>query len=108
MLHCAVELGQVQAFYYAATMRSFARAAERLETSQPTISARVAALERRLGVPLFDRSQRTARLTSRGREMLQWAERMLALAREAHVAVADRASFRGTVRLGTAETLVHT
>jgi len=103
-----VELKEIEAFYHAATMQSFARAAERLETSQPTISARVAALERSLGVALFDRSRRAARLTSRGRAMLEWSERILGLAREARAAVADRASFRGTIRVGTAETLVHT
>ena len=108
MLDWAVQLKEIEAFYHAATMKSFARAAERLETSQPTISARIVALERGLGVTLFDRSGRSARLTSRGREMLQWSERLLGLAREARASVSDRASFRGTIRLGTAETLVHT
>ncbi|HVF64638.1 MAG TPA: LysR family transcriptional regulator [Casimicrobiaceae bacterium] len=103
-----MELKEIEAFYYAATMKSFARAAERLETSQPTISARVASLERGLNVKLFDRSHRTARLTARGREMLERAERMLTLVRETRAIVADRASFRGTLRLGSAETLVHT
>ncbi len=108
MLHWHVELKEIEAFFYAATLHSFASAAERLETSQPTISARIAALERKLGVTLFDRSGRTARLTARGRSMLEWSERILNLAREAEAAVSDRASFRGTVRLGSAETLVHT
>ena len=103
-----MQLKEIEAFYHAATMKSFARAAERLEISQPTISARIVALERGLGVTLFDRSGRSARLTSRGREMLEWSERILGLAREAQASVSDRASFRGTIRLGTAETLVHT
>ena len=103
-----MQLKEIEAFYHAATMKSFAHAAERLETSQPTISARIVALERSLGVTLFDRSRRSARLTSRGREMLAWSERILGLVREAQASVSDRASFRGTIRLGTAETLVHT
>jgi DNA-binding transcriptional LysR family regulator len=40
--------------------------------------------------------------------MLGWAERILRLTREAEAAMAERSSFRGTVHLGVAETIVHT
>lgn len=103
-----MEIRELEAFYHAATMRSFSRAAERLATSQPTISARVAALERQLGVKLFERAGRSARLTARGRDLLGWAERILGLVRDAEGAVGDPSEHRGTVRLGTAETIVHT
>ncbi len=103
-----MEIRELEAFYHAATMRSFSRAAERLDTSQPTVSARIAALERRLGVKLFERAGRSARLTARGRDLLGWAERILGLVRDAEGAVGDPSAHRGTVRLGTAETIVHT
>jgi DNA-binding transcriptional LysR family regulator len=103
-----MELRQIEAFYWTATIGNFARAAERLETSQATVSARIAALEHRLKVKLFDRSKRSARLTARGREMLGWAERMVRLARDAEAAMADSSAFGGTVRVGVSESIVHT
>src|SRR6266481_5565008 len=100
--HC-MQLREIETFYWTATIGNFARAAERLETSQATVSARIAALERRLGLKLFDRSKRSARLTARGREMLGWAESILRLARDAEAAMADPTALGGTVRLGVSE-----
>ncbi len=103
-----MQLREIETFYWTATIGNFARAAERLETSQATVSARIAALERRLGLKLFDRSKRSARLTARGREMLGWAESILRLARDAEAAMADPTALGGTVRLGVSESIVHT
>jgi DNA-binding transcriptional LysR family regulator len=103
-----LELRELEAFFWVATLRSFSRAADRLHTSQPTISARVAALEAHLSVKLLDRGGRRVRLTSLGVEMLGFAERMLSLRSQAEDAVAGGVGLRGHVRLGTAETVVHT
>lgn len=45
---------------------SFSRAAEKLHLSQPAISKRIAVLERELGCPVFDRINRSIRLTDAG------------------------------------------
>lgn len=50
---------------------SFRRAAAALDLSQSTISRRVQLLERRLGVPLFERSRRGARLTAAGERFIR-------------------------------------
>lgn len=102
-----IDTKELEAFYWAATLKGFARAAERLNTSQPTVSARIAALESRLGIALFDRSGRDARLTPRGMEMLAWSERILATLRGAEQAMTDRTAVRGVLRLGVSETVVH-
>lgn len=46
---------------------SFTRAASALHVSQPALSQQIRQLEESLGVPLFDRSGRTIRLTDAGK-----------------------------------------
>ncbi len=54
-------------FHTVASEGSFANAAQRLGVTQPTISEQVKALERVLGVTLFDRQPAGLRLTEEGR-----------------------------------------
>src|SRR5258706_3936173 len=54
-------------FHVAATEGSVAAAAEKLGVTQPTVSEQLRALERSLGVTLFDRSPTGLRLTESGR-----------------------------------------
>jgi DNA-binding transcriptional LysR family regulator len=63
-----MNLRQVETFYWAAKLGSFSAAAERMNATQSTVSMRIQEIERDLGVALFDRVQRTARLTPKGRE----------------------------------------
>lgn len=58
--------------------RSFTRAAERLLRSQASISERIAALEKDLGVPLLDRLGREVRATAAGRELHERGRALLA------------------------------
>lgn len=51
--------------------RSFVRASEALDISQPSVSRAVARLEARLGVRLFERTTRSVRLTDEGRNFYQ-------------------------------------
>jgi DNA-binding transcriptional LysR family regulator len=44
-----MDLGQLEAFIQVATQSSFSRAAETLQLTQPSITARIQALERELG-----------------------------------------------------------
>jgi DNA-binding transcriptional LysR family regulator len=70
-----LELIQLQAFLEAAALGSFRRAAAALNTSQPSVSARIHALEDEMGVPLFHRTARGVRLTDMGRTFLPFASR---------------------------------
>ena len=62
-----MELYQLNTFVKIADEGSLTRAAERLFTSQPAISAQLKALEEELGVSLFDRTPRGMQLTAKGR-----------------------------------------
>lgn len=66
-------LQQLRGFYYVAVTRSFSAAAEHLSLSQPAITLQVKALERELGVTLFDRVRGTVHLTSEGEVLLKLA-----------------------------------
>lgn len=66
-------LQQLRCFYYAATHRSFTRAAEELASGQPSISNHIKELERALGAPLFYRHRRGVELTPAGHALMELA-----------------------------------
>lgn len=75
-------LDQLETFITVSRARSFSRAATLLDLAQPTLSGRIATLERELDVRLFHRHGHTLELTEAGRALLPYAERMLALRSE--------------------------
>jgi DNA-binding transcriptional LysR family regulator len=78
------------------------RAAERLHRVQSNITTRIRQLEEELGVRLFLREGKRLHLAPAGKVLLDYADRMLALAEEAKAAVKDRRP-RGKFRLGAME-----
>ena len=74
-----MNLRQLQTFYWVVRLGTFASAAEHLRTTQSTVSARIHELEIDLGVGLFDRTHRAAKLTPKGKELVTYAERFVAL-----------------------------
>ena len=101
-----MRLTDLDTFVWLATMRSFRAVAQRLNITQPAISARIAALERELEVTLFGRDQRSVVLTSKGLQLLAYAQRIVSLGEELR-AVARPGTMVGVVRIGVVETIVH-
>jgi DNA-binding transcriptional LysR family regulator len=89
------ELRQLRYFLAVAEELSFTRAAERLLIAQQSLSQQITALERRLGVRLFDRDSRGTRLTAVGGVFVPEARAVLERADQA-LAVVQRAQ-RGEV-----------
>ena len=77
-----MDLRKLEIFTVVADTGSFSQAALALHMAQPAVSVAVRKLEESLGVRLFDRSQRQARLTPEGREVLQRAQHILREAQE--------------------------
>ncbi len=103
-----INLKYIEAFAVVADLGSFRRAAERLNTTQPNISNRIAQLEVQLGVVLMERDAGSVRLTQKGIEMLAAARAVLKSV-DTFVAAADDATlFDGVIRLGVSETVAHT
>lgn len=57
--------------------KHFGRAAERCHVSQPTLSVAVKKLEDELGIPLFERSKSSIRVTETGQRIIEQAQRVL-------------------------------
>ena len=102
------KLVQLETFVWVAKLGSFSRTAERLNTTQPNISVRVADLENALGVVLFERNAGSVTLTPTGNALLSYAERVL-VATEAFTAKSGLAADQlGIIRLGVTEMIVQT
>src|SRR5205807_1489199 len=70
-------LAQMEGFLEVARRGNVSRAAEAMFVTQPTLTARLHALERELGEPLFARTRRGMKLTDAGRAFLPYAERAM-------------------------------
>jgi DNA-binding transcriptional LysR family regulator len=70
---------QLNIFLVAAEMENFTEAALHLNLSQPSVSAQVKSLERRLGMQLFHRAGRHISLTEAGQALLPLAREMVHL-----------------------------
>ena len=102
-----ISIKQIEAFAAVADLKSFRRAADRLNTTQPNISTRIAALEARFGFSLMDRTAGTVRLTARGAALLPKARAVLRELDGFVAAAGDDALFEGTLRLGVTEMVAH-
>ena len=72
-----MDLRKLQIFVRVAQLGNFSKAAEDLHMAQPAVSIAVRKLEETLGITLFDRSGRGARLTAEGQLLLQKAQSIL-------------------------------
>jgi DNA-binding transcriptional LysR family regulator len=96
---------RLQLFRVVAETLHFRRAAERLRLSQSAVSQQIAALERELGVALFERIGRLVFLTPAGEALAQEAPRALASLARAEEAVRQIGRVDGGVlRVGASTT----
>jgi DNA-binding transcriptional LysR family regulator len=99
-----MELTQLETFLAVAEERSFSRAAQRLNRTQPAVSQVIRKLEESLGELLFDRAARDGSLTAAGTLLRDYALRLLALRREATSALGELKSLeRGHLNLAANE-----
>lgn len=103
-----VDFKTLETFMWVATLRSFRGAADKLNTTQPAVSMRIAQLEEFLGIRLLERNKRLVAPTQKGQELLGYAERLIKLRAEMIDSVGDASTMRGVVRLGVSESIVHT
>ncbi len=106
MKRSRISIPQLESFVAVAELSSYRRAAERLRTSQPTLTNQILVLEGMMGVRLFERSRAGTLLTAVGRDLLPGARRVL----EEVQGLVDQveATSRGpagTYRLGVTPTL---
>jgi DNA-binding transcriptional LysR family regulator len=97
-----MELSDLHVFRTVVHAGGITRAADRLHRVQSNVTARVKRLEEELGVTLFLREGKRMQLSSEGKTLLGYADRLLALAEEARDALHDTGP-RGVLRLGSME-----
>ena len=84
-----MELSTLRVFMTVANERSFSRAAEKLERTQPAVSLALQRLESELGEKLLDRSAKDVMLTDAGRTVLEYARRFQNLESELENSMAE-------------------
>lgn len=90
-----MNLRHLAVFHAVAQSGSISGGAARLFVSQPAVSRELGELERRLGLPLFDRLPRGVRLTEAGQLLFDYAKRIFALEEAAQSALEELAELRG-------------
>lgn len=95
-----IDLRQFRQFIVIAEELSFRRAAERLHMSQPPLTQALQRMEEELGVTLFERNNRSVRLTEAGSIFLDEARRTIAQAERAITAARQAGEgFIGSLRI---------
>lgn len=93
----------LETLLWIARLGTFAAAAQRLNTTQPAISARIRELEGHLGATLFRREGRIMTLTSAGRDLVRRSEPLWASFQSVLLECGDISGATGTVRIGAGE-----
>lgn len=97
----------VEAFYWAVSLKSVTRAAEKLFVTQSALSSRIAALEEELGVLLLDRRDKQFRVTIVGTRFYNHAQRLLDLQRQIKNELGSDTGRAQMLRIGAIESVVH-
>jgi DNA-binding transcriptional LysR family regulator len=103
-----MEIQQMRSFLAVARLGGFVKAAEAVHRTQPAVTSAVKALERELGVPLFERRGRRAELSPAGEALVEEAGPAL----DRWEGLKDRLKERlegeaqGTIRIGGGESSI--
>ena len=95
-----MNLDHIWTFLEVAQTGNFNRAAENLNVTQSTASARIKALEERVGHPLLNRSHSGCELTAAGVQFHEYASAMQRLWQKSQHAVALAPGFRSVLSVG--------
>jgi DNA-binding transcriptional LysR family regulator len=99
-----MDAADLRLFAAVARTGGIGKAALELNTVQSNVTARLKALEDRLGTALFERSRRGVVLTAAGQRLLPYADRLVHLLEDAKRAVHDDGQPAGPLAIGTLET----
>lgn len=99
-----MDINQLEVLVTVAREKSFSRAAELLDRTQPAVSQAIRRLEAEIGETLFDRSSKDGTLTFAGEVLVGYAKQMLNLRNAAGNAIRDlRGLHKGKVTISANE-----
>jgi LysR family transcriptional regulator, transcriptional activator of the cysJI operon len=97
-----MNIEQIKAFHKVASTGSFTRAARELFVTQPAVSHGIKTLESSLGVILFDRSGKKARMTAEGEILFSRTQQLFALHEEIESLFGRLKTLQyGSIRIGS-------
>jgi len=97
-----LNLKQLEAFYLVIKRKSFTRAAEELNVTQPAVTIQVKSLEKSLNLRLIQHIGKRIQLTEAGELLYQYAEKIFDLVSDANEKMRDfKKLMRGTLQIGT-------
>lgn len=97
----------LETFLWLAKLGNFRVTADKLHTTQASVSNRIATLEQDFGVRLFNRTPAGISLTEEGAKALVYAERIVKLAQQMERDISNSSVVMGTMRIGVIDTIVH-
>lgn len=100
-----MELRNIKSFLLVAELGSFSKAAAALGYAQSTITTQIQQLEQEFGVLLFERINRTVRLTGEGEEFLRHAKRITQEVDATRTALLHLPPESGELRIAMAQSL---
>ncbi|MFK8034432.1 MAG: LysR family transcriptional regulator [Hyphomicrobiales bacterium] len=103
-----MKIRNLDTFYWVTTLKSYRGAAKKLHLTQPAITARINVLEQDLGCEVFVRDTRNAELTTHGRKLFPYAQKLIELDLAVIDAFSSVTTVEQTIRLGSSETIVGT
>ena len=101
-----MDIRNVKTFVRVAELKSFTKAAEKLNYVQSTVTAQIKQLEKELGYSLFDRIGKKISLTVMGERFLKIAYELLLVSEKAENLNADSNDIKGVLRVGVSESLL--
>ena len=97
---------RLRVFHAVARHLSFTRAAEELKLTQPAITFQIRQLEDHFETRLFDRQRNRIALTTAGKTVFEYADRILELYRETEKTIHEMTGVtQGVIRLGASTTI---
>ena len=97
-----MNLRQLEAFYLVIKRKSFTRAAEELNVTQPAVTIQVKSLEKLLNIKLIQHIGKRVQMTEAGELLYQYAEKIFDLVSDANEKMGDfKKLMRGTLQIGT-------
>ncbi len=102
-----MDFKKLETFIQVAEQGSFTKAAEKLGYTQSAVSFQIKQLEENLNTVLFERINHNIKLTPKGRDILNLAHKMIALAGDIEKTASETNEIRGTVRIAMADSLCH-
>ena len=101
-----MELKYLNTFHTIVAEGSFAKAAQKLNYTQSTITFQIDQLEKDFSIQLFEKIGRNMVLTKAGQQFLPYVEDVLQAVNKLHFAQTDLADCQGDLHIGVGETLL--